>query len=42
MTARVALPSPLAGEGAERRMREAGEGARPLTKAARKIAVAND
>jgi very-short-patch-repair endonuclease len=37
MTARIAFPSPLAGEGAERRMREAGEGARPSTKAARKL-----
>ena len=36
MTASSTLPSPLAGEGAERRKREAGEGARPLTKAARK------
>ncbi len=30
-------PSPLAGEGAERQRREAGEGARSLTKTARKL-----
>src|SRR5579872_3683310 len=35
MTASSTLPSPLAGEGAERRKREAGEGAQPLTKMAR-------
>jgi len=32
MTASDTLPSPLAGEGAERKKREAGEGAQPLTK----------
>jgi very-short-patch-repair endonuclease len=37
MTAPPAFPSPPAGEGAERRGREAGEGARFLTKAARKL-----
>jgi hypothetical protein len=34
MTLRRTSPSPLAGEGAEREEREAGEGGRPLTKAA--------
>ena len=38
MTAPAAvLPSPPAGEGAERQKREAGEGARPLTKTARRL-----
>jgi very-short-patch-repair endonuclease len=37
MTTPPAFPSPLAGEGAERGKREAGEGARPSTKAARKL-----
>jgi very-short-patch-repair endonuclease len=37
MTAQRNLPSPLAGEGAERQRREAGEGARVLAKTARKL-----
>ena len=37
MTERQASPSPLAGEGAERKKREAGEGVRSLTKVARKL-----
>jgi very-short-patch-repair endonuclease len=37
MTAQGTFPSPLAGEGAERQKREAGEGGRSLTKAARKL-----
>jgi very-short-patch-repair endonuclease len=37
MTAPATLPSPLAGEGAERQRRKAGEGAQPLTKTARKL-----
>jgi very-short-patch-repair endonuclease len=37
MTAAAILPSPPAGEGAERKKREAGEGARSLTKAARNL-----
>ncbi len=37
MTAPPSSPSPLAGEGAERQKREAGEGARPLTNTARKL-----
>ncbi len=37
MTAPVALPSPPAGEGAERKKREAGEGAQCLTKTARNL-----
>jgi very-short-patch-repair endonuclease len=37
MTAPPAFPSPPAGEGAERQRREAGEGARWLTKTARKL-----
>ena len=37
MTASVILPSPLAGEGAERQRREAGEGTKSRTKAARKL-----
>ena len=37
MTAPRTSPSPPAGEGAERQRRETGEGARSLTKAARKL-----
>jgi len=37
MTAYLSSPSPLAGEGAERQRREAGEGAQPLTKTARHL-----
>src|SRR5690242_14717522 len=37
MTVQRTLPSPLAGEGAERKKREAGEGSRSLTKTARKL-----
>jgi len=37
MTERQASPSPLAGEGAERKKREAGEGVRSLKKVARKL-----
>jgi hypothetical protein len=37
MTLQRTSPSPLAGEGAEREKREAGEGARSLTKAARRL-----
>ena len=37
MTAQRTFPSPPAGEGAERQGREAGEGARPRTKAARRL-----
>jgi very-short-patch-repair endonuclease len=37
MTVRRTSPSPLAGEGTERQRREAGEGARSLTKTARKL-----
>ena len=37
MTAHPILPSPLAGEGAERQGREAGEGGRSLTRTARKL-----
>jgi very-short-patch-repair endonuclease len=37
MTLRRTSPSPLAGEGAEREKREAGEGARSLTKTARRL-----
>jgi len=37
MTMERTSPSPLAGEGAEREKREAGEGARFLTQTARKL-----
>ena len=37
MMAQRTSPSPLAGEGAERKKREAGEGPRSLTKVARKL-----
>jgi very-short-patch-repair endonuclease len=37
MMMRRSLPSPLAGEGAERKKREAGEGSRPLIRIARKL-----